>query len=182
MIRTVAMVVLIGAAVPCEAGSCRTRAQAVAVQALAVVPFAVPVGMPVAPLGTVSYSYASAGTAAPVAPQAAGCPCGCHAGEPAAGPAAPQPVGPEPIEPAASESPGLAILRERCAKCHTGETAKGGTILFGAAGEWFVGAPGRDVFAAIRDGKMPKGGPPLTGEEFTDVVDWLLGAVEPAVE
>lgn len=187
MIRALVLLAMVGAALPAEARPCRVVKHVAAVQTLVVTPFAVPVGVPVATLGTVAYSYGSAAgayTAAPAAATAApssalcNCPqCGAHADQPAPG-SPPEPVGPEAVfGPSSTREPaGAQVLRKRCAGCHSGQAAKGNLRLFDG-GAWADGwrASGRAIFTAIREGTMPKGGPPLTDEEFTAVAEFLIG-------
>lgn len=62
-------------------------------------------------------------------------------------------------EPAAQPySQGLAVLKTRCASCHSGENAKGSLTLFDAGGN-FLGLTAdqaADVLASVESGRMPK--------------------------
>lgn len=184
MIRSLALCLMVAAAAPSDAGSCRSHKvqPIVASTGFTVTAFAVPVGVPVAPLSSVYYSYGSAQPVVQAAPATTPKPCACGSEHCGAPPTMAEPGGPEPITPQAAVHPGAAILRSKCAACHTGETAKGGFKLFDAAAVVSGASPWADgwrdhkkaIFDQLRSDKMPKGGPALTPEQFTDVVDFLL--------
>lgn len=161
----------------------RERQRVATSAGLTVTGFAVPVGIPVAgaPLPLVVYSYRGvAGETSANADGRAGCGCtGCGCGEvngrnPGAGSAARVTTqeAPPPAEP-----DGAIVLREKCARCHSGEAAEGEVDLWeSATGPWRPGwrQSGGAIYRAVRDGRMPKGGPTLSDEEFAAVVDFLL--------
>lgn len=194
-VGALAALVLCGTADGAIAGG-RGRQRVAASAGLTVTGFAVPVGIPVAgaPLPLVVYSYR--GVAGEASANAAGevgreCTCGtCGCGGSGVGDGGPRPAGEEAgsvttlTEPAAAEPRGAVVLREKCARCHGGEAAEGKVRLWEReTGAWLDGwrRGSGTIYRAVRDGRMPKGGPPLSDEEFAAVVDYLL-STEPGGE
>jgi hypothetical protein len=72
----------------------------------------------------------------------------------------------------------MAVLQNRCLKCHAAETyaQKGGgfkmTELDGTLAQDFS-THGRDILDAVLPGRMPKGGPRLGGSEVAAIYDGL---------
>lgn len=167
--------VLVAATLPAssDAGGCKavvSTTSVVQAASLVVTPFAVPVAVPVTVINPsgVLFAYGSPQPSAAVqAAPSCTCPtCGGRADQ-AKGAAAP------------SKHPGADVLLGRCAKCHTGNEAKGGIALFVAGPEavpiWRVGwqEHAQAVFAAVLDGNMPKGGDPLSPEEKLAIIEYL---------
>jgi mono/diheme cytochrome c family protein len=68
-----------------------------------------------------------------------------------------------------------SILATKCARCHG---ASKGRVPVLDAGIALSGETVRSALDAVNQGKMPKGGPPLTAEEIAQFKDELLAAVE----
>ncbi len=161
MIRTLLIaVVLVSASQTFATEPCHS----VAVPAVTVAPFAIPVAVPVAVVQqpTLFYGY---GRYAPPAPSTT----------------------PTVAPTIADESTAAitALLRKHCAECHQGPTARGGLQLFAAAGEPLTPLPRQALAEACApsDGLLtngaaptmpPAGRTPLTPEEQALVRRWAV--------
>lgn len=151
---------------------------------LTITSFAVPVGVPVTTLNVpgVLFAYGSPQPVVQAARSPQGCCCAaCSCGQPRA--AAVRPSATAATEAVAEspvvESPGAVVLRQRCAECHSGDTAKGDVRLREANGS--AAANWRDhvqaMFEAIVERRMPKGGE-LTAEEKVRLIEFLMSKGE----
>lgn len=129
---------------------CHRAAVRVDAAPLAVVPFAVPVAVPVALLSQPAVFYARRAE-----------------------------IITEPrvtVESIGSQAPQAAdaveVLRTRCAACHTGERSKGELPLFTDDGAIVERLPRRAILDAVVERRMPKGAAPLTEEELELIRDW----------
>ncbi len=136
-----------------------------ATSGLVITSFAVPVGVPVTTLNVPGVLYAYS--------QASGsCACAhCRCGESAASPRE------STVTTQDVESPGAQVLRQRCARCHTGQEAKEHVQLFDDDGAPSAGwrEHTQAMFEAIIERRMPKGGE-LSAEEKVQLIEWLLNA------
>ena len=71
--------------------------------------------------------------------------------------------------------PVVPILRKHCAKCHTGEGAKDGVVLFSQDGLPVQFTPQLKalVESTVNDNSMPKGDQKLSAEEYQAVRKWM---------
>ena len=171
-----ALLVALTLPAPADAGGCQVvTSSVVQSSSLIVTPFAVPVAVPVTVLNPsgVLFAYGSPqpmAAAAQAEPPA--CTCGdCQVHGRAAGK---QPT----LAAALADHPGAAIVKGRCAKCHTGGEAKGGVRLFSGDEDGPTWRPGwqehaQAVFDAVLSGEMPKGGEPLNAEEKLAIIEFL---------
>lgn len=176
-----AAVLLTGCATPAQAiipqeVGCHVRSQFIQADVL-VTPFAVPVGVPVAPYAGVWYGA----SAVQPAPQAQ-----------AAQPTVPSDVAalfeeflrwragrlePKAQSPVAAETQADvgAILKAKCAACHSGADPQGGLRMWDDAGA-LLKLPRHTIDARISTAdektRMPKGKPPLAPEEAKAIHDW----------
>lgn len=132
------------------AGTCRRTVVKVEV-GLAVVPFAVPVAVPVAVVSQPAVFYARRVD---------------RMGDQVDGAAA------MPNQVSRMPSTAEAVLRARCASCHTGESAKGELNLFEQEGALVERLPRRAILDAVVEGRMPKGVATLTEEEIEALREW----------
>ena len=118
---------------------------------LVVVPFAVPVGVPVATFvrPSVVYGY-DAGRMLAVDREA-------RLGEDVVGP---------------HMDRAEQVLRRRCVACHAGAEAAGGVRLFDESGALLSRLPRWRVWESVESGKMPEGGERLTSEELEWIRNW----------
>lgn len=173
--RVLALLVAALAPAAAIAGGPAVVASASASSGLVITSFAVPVGVPVTTLNVpgVLFAYGQPNTTAYAAAQtsAGKCACGqCMCGGKASAKAeAPR------VQATAADSPGLAVLRQRCGACHSGGEAKENVRLFDENGDlaadWHDHA--QAMFEAVVDRRMPKGGQ-LTAEEKVQLIEWLV--------
>ncbi len=171
-----ALLVALTLPAPVDAGGCQVVTSSVVQSgSLIVTPFAVPVAVPVTVLNPsgVLFAYGSPRPTASVSQdEPPACTCGdCQVHGRAAGK---QSTIASPL----ADHPGAAILKGRCAKCHTGGEAKGGVRLFSAdeaGAAWRSGwqEHAQEVFDAVLSGEMPKGGDPLNAEEKLAIIEFL---------
>jgi uncharacterized membrane protein len=144
-------------------------AQSESASGLVVLPFAVPVAVPVTVLSQPAVLYSYRQYAEPnVAPPAA---------EPASSaPIAPSATAPAPT--AAVVDPVVALLSARCAKCHTGATPPGHLQIFDAAGQIVAKLPRRAIVDMVspdaggRQRMPPDDLPKLNSDEWTAIGQW----------
>lgn len=128
---------------------------------LVVVPFAVPVAVPVATVTrpTLFYSYRQFASPTIQREDAGRLPDGAsrHVGRPHE-----------------ATDDAVRILSDSCAKCHSGPDAKGGLEMFGLDGQITPKLPRQSMLEMIRAGKMPAGKQPrlLTEEETRQIETW----------
>lgn len=123
---------------PCRPRVVVRQKVVVAAQEAVVVPFAVPVAVPVATVRapSVLYAYGSAGVTA-------------------------MPTAMAPT----TENPAEAALRASCIQCHRGAAAKGGLAIFDDEGRLRAKLPRHVLWGMIAQGKMPPEGAPALGED-----------------
>ena len=171
--------------------ACRVKTQVVATNSVAVaaVPLAVSVGVPVAEVTPYYYSYSAYSPYAPTptidvdtlaTKLAAKLAAGGNGNNsppnnnpPNNGPpnSGPQPAPPNPITPAklAPQSP----VAQKCAQCHSGAEPKGKLSFENPAA---LDCPTRlKAIRAVLSEKMPQGGPKLTPDEAGKVLEELVG-------
>lgn len=129
---------------------------------LVVVPFAVPVAVPVATIArpTVLYSYQQ--YASPDAEHVA--------------PPEERRDKDDSVRPAAVAD-GVAEVLQRCAACHQGPSAKGDLRLFDDLGRLYEQLPRHRIYKMVASGKMPPEGSglePLDDDERHRLLEWAL--------
>lgn len=151
----VAVVICAAAAMAPAGGPCRAPAVVVRQRVevvssgLTIVPFAVPVAVPVATYSAPSVLYAY-GAAMPRAEGTAWAPNAALSAEPVASSAEPIQLTPE------------SVLRQACIKCHQGAAAKAGLTLFDDAGQLRPKLPRHVMWEMVAEGKMPPRGAVLS--------------------
>jgi mono/diheme cytochrome c family protein len=135
---------------------------------LAIVPFAVPVAVPVATVRqpSVLYSFRSYVAAYDTASnQHLSTQHSVLSTQPAAG-------GSTSVGAAVPDA--INILTRRCAACHSGASAQGSLRLFGDAGGLLARLPRRRILEAVEAGRMPKPAeaPRLTPTEIEVLRQW----------
>ncbi len=96
-------------------------------------------------------------------------------------PPAPQPPSP-PAAPLGQNTTAIlgraaAVLKGRCAECHTGAASRGDAQLFNDLGEFELrGTTADDIWQQIKKGRMPKGPEKLAADERAAVEAWAKSA------
>jgi len=147
---------------------------------LTVVPFAVPVAVPVATVSrpTVFYGYEAARDAS--GQQMINDQASTTSDAQAEPPRARQSEIRNPkSEIPSPDPPSVSILRLYCARCHSGPSAKGDLAMFDQAGRLAERLPRQGMLAAIRSGKMPPADNsgqrrPLTEAEIETLSRWAI--------
>lgn len=161
------------------AGGPISVASASASSGLVITSFAVPVGVPVTPLNVPGVLFAYSQPAIPAAAPRAAAPGACACGECKCNGKTDERSQSARMTTQEVESSGAAVLRQRCAKCHTGAEAKEHVRLFEDDGvladDWQRHA--QAMFEAVIERRMPKGGV-LSAEEKVQLIEWLVGLTE----
>jgi hypothetical protein len=161
--------------------ACRVKTHAATVDTVAVapVPLAVSIGVPVAEVTPYYYSYSSYAAYSQPQPPAVDVDALAAklaeklaaAGITGGGGNTPQPAPPNPNPPTKPASPSL--IATKCAQCHSGPNPKGKLSLENPAA---LDCPTRlKAIRAILSEKMPQGGPRLTPDEAGQLLEELVG-------
>lgn len=128
---------------------------------LVVVPFAVPVAVPVATISRPTLFYSYRQYSGPAIQRGKTDVWSDHASQRAGGPHRPT-------------DDAVRILSRRCAACHSGPDAKGELELFDLDGRIIDKLPRQSMLEMIREGKMPAGKQPqlLSEEEIRQIETW----------
>lgn len=167
---------------PIAMAACRVKTRAVVTDAVAVaqVPLAVAIGVPVAEVTPYYYSYSAYTPYAPslattvdvdalatkLAEKLAA------AGSTGNGGNTPQPTPPNP-QPQPAKLPSSSLIGQKCAQCHSGPEPRGKISLENPSA---LDCPTRlKAIRAILSEKMPQGGPRLTPDEAGKLLEELVG-------